>query len=102
MAIPKKPLADRFPRLDEPFPTGSDLMASHCWKYDLLTERIKEMLLAPSCPSGMREVVADRKAVRASMEELARSYMGKAGDEAIQGLPYFNTWLNLRGGFAKD
>ena len=50
----------------------------------------------------MREVVADRKAVRASMEELARSYMGKAGDEAIQGLLYFNTWLNIPGGFAKD
>ena len=102
MAIPKKPLADRFPRLDEPFPAGSDLMASHCWKYDLLTERIKEMLLAPSCPAGMREAVADRKAVRSSMEELARACMGKAGDEAIQGLLYFNTWLNLRGGFAKD
>jgi hypothetical protein len=77
-------------------------MSSLCWKYDLLTERIKKMLEAPSCPPDMREVISDRKVVKASMESLARTYMGDTTEEAIQGLLYFNTWFNLRGGFMKD
>jgi hypothetical protein len=77
-------------------------MSSLCWKYDLLTEKIKKMLEAPSCPPDMGEAISDRKVVKVSMESLARTYMGDTTEEAIQGLLYFNTWFNLRGGFGKD
>lgn len=77
-------------------------MASLCWKYDQLTARIEKMLVAPSCPPDMREVAQDRKNVKALLESLARYHMKQIRDDAIPELLYFNTWLNLRGGFVKD
>ena len=44
-----------------------DRMPSLCREYDRLTQQIEEMLVAPSCPPDMREVVEKRQAVKAGI-----------------------------------
>jgi len=80
-----------------------DRMPSLCREYDRLTQQIEEMLVAPSCPPDMREMVEKRQAVKAGIEKLARSCMDEISEAgAAHSLLYFNTWLSLRGGFGKD